>query len=83
MEAIKEAGLTIPHDISLIGFDDETYGAHTTPALTTIGYDGAQLGTLAMNRLAARIEAPEQEAVQIAGYTRLVRRGSTAVRTTE
>lgn len=77
LEAIKEVDLSVPDDISLIGFDDETYGAHASPPLTTVRYDSALLGTLAMNQLAARIHEPTQEPVQITGYTHLVIRGST------
>lgn len=80
LEAIKEAGLSIPEDISLIGFDDEATSVHTTPPLTTIGYDGAQLGTLAMDRLAALIQEPQQEPLHLIGYTRLLRRHTTAAR---
>ncbi len=34
--AINEAGLRVPQDISLIGFDDIKLSAYTTPALTTV-----------------------------------------------
>jgi len=35
-KAIRERGLRIPEDISLIGFDDIDYAAYFCPALTTI-----------------------------------------------
>lgn len=36
MKAIKEAGLIIPHDISLISFDEQPYFQLTAPPITTI-----------------------------------------------
>lgn len=39
-----DMGLQIPHDISIIGFDDLPMAAYTTPALTTIRQDRIGLG---------------------------------------
>lgn len=36
MKAIKEAGLIVPHDISLISFDEQPYFQLTSPPITTI-----------------------------------------------
>ena len=47
MKAIKEAGLNIPQDISVVGFNDMEMSAYTSPALTTIhapAYDMGQHG---------------------------------------
>ena len=47
MKAIKENGLRIPEDISVIGFDDAQICNYTTPTLTTIhapAYDMGQYG---------------------------------------
>lgn len=47
MKAIKDYGLTVPGDISVIGFNDTEMGAYTSPALTTIhapAYDMGQHG---------------------------------------
>ena len=47
MRAIQEKGLSIPDDISIIGFNDTEMSAYTTPALTTISapaYDMGQHG---------------------------------------
>lgn len=47
MRAIQEKGLTIPDDISIIGFNDTEMSSYTTPALTTIfapAYDMGQHG---------------------------------------
>ena len=47
MRAIQEKGLSIPEDISIIGFNDSEMSSYTTPALTTIyapAYDMGQHG---------------------------------------
>ena len=47
MRAIQEKGLSIPEDISIIGFNDTEMSSYTTPALTTIfapAYDMGQHG---------------------------------------
>lgn len=47
MRAIQEKGLSIPDDISIIGFNDTEMSSYTTPALTTIfapAYDMGQHG---------------------------------------
>jgi len=44
MRGIKEMGLNIPNDISIIGFDDIILSKYVTPALTTIAQDAEALG---------------------------------------
>ncbi|MDE6759392.1 MAG: LacI family DNA-binding transcriptional regulator [Lachnospiraceae bacterium] len=47
MKAIKDCGLRIPEDISVIGFNDTEMSAYTSPALTTVhapAYDMGQHG---------------------------------------
>ncbi len=36
IQAIKDAGLSIPGDVSLIGFDDDLLSRYTNPPLTTV-----------------------------------------------
>ncbi|MGO4689802.1 LacI family DNA-binding transcriptional regulator [Glaciibacter sp. 2TAF33] len=44
IHAIREAGLTVPGDISIIGFDDIPEARHFWPPLTTVRQDFAELG---------------------------------------
>jgi len=57
--ALREAGLRIPGDVSLMGFGGYLHAAEQmSPALTTIFFDNAQLGRLAVQRLRARATDP-------------------------
>ena len=44
MHAIRDAGLDVPRDISVVGFDDIPEAAHFWPPLTTVRQDFAELG---------------------------------------
>lgn len=51
MIAIKEAGLRIPADISIVGFDNISMGNTVSPALTTFGVDNKRLAALAIEAI--------------------------------
>ncbi len=55
MQSIIAHGLSIPHDISVAGFDDILASALVTPPLTTVAQFQDQLGTRAAERLLARL----------------------------
>jgi DNA-binding LacI/PurR family transcriptional regulator len=44
VHAIREAGLDVPRDVSVVGFDDIPEAAHFWPPLTTVRQDFAELG---------------------------------------
>jgi LacI family transcriptional regulator len=44
MAAIRAAGLNVPDDISVVGFDDLQFAAFSNPALTTVRVPGSELG---------------------------------------
>lgn len=44
IHAIRDAGKDVPHDVSIIGFDDIPEAAHFWPPLTTVRQDFAELG---------------------------------------
>ncbi|MEM0962495.1 MAG: LacI family DNA-binding transcriptional regulator [Bacteroidota bacterium] len=57
--ALREDGLSVPHDVSVVGFDDIPAAAHTTPSLTTVRVPIRDLGEQAVRQLAARIEGED------------------------
>lgn len=54
-EALKEAGLSIPQDMSVIGYDDEEIARHMHPPLTTSVLPHRAMGTWAIEQLDAPI----------------------------
>ena len=56
MHAIKSAGLSIPNDVSVVGFDDIRYAAILDPPLTTIHQPAHLIGERVMRRLFREIE---------------------------
>lgn len=76
LKAIQEAGLSIPRDISLVGFDDITWSAHTVPPLTTVRVPREEIGRLAARVLISQIEANGLSATSTVLSTELVVRES-------
>lgn len=44
MRAIYDAGLTVPADLSVVGYEDPAGSTHLNPPLTTIKFPGAEMG---------------------------------------
>jgi len=77
MNAIKEAGMEIPEDISLIGYDDIDIVRYLNPPLTTVAQRKYDMGCIAMQMLLDLLS----ESAQVQDITmepRLVTRASTA-----
>lgn len=51
MRLLKDRGLHVPDDVSVMGFDDSVLASATEPALTTISHPKQRLGELAANVL--------------------------------
>ncbi|WP_327087264.1 LacI family transcriptional regulator [Nonomuraea sp. NBC_01738] len=69
MSVAREAGLNLPGDLSIIGFDDNPEAAHLHPPLTTIRQDPFSIGAAAAELLLAQIDGrdarPETPAPQL------------------
>lgn len=76
MEAIRDAGLNIPHDISIVGFDDIPQASIVTPKLTTVRQPLDQMGQVAVQMLLERINNPDSPLRRTTLATRLIIRES-------
>jgi len=56
LHEIKAAGLDVPNDVSVMGFDNIRYAEVTDPPLTTISQPAEEIGERVMYRLCRRIE---------------------------
>ncbi|MBU4465342.1 MAG: LacI family DNA-binding transcriptional regulator [Actinobacteria bacterium] len=75
--ALRERGLRVPDDISVVGYDDVPEAAYAYPPLTTVRQDFAGLGELIMQRVLLAVEQPDDESVAAPLPTQLIVRGST------
>jgi DNA-binding LacI/PurR family transcriptional regulator len=55
LHAFAEAGVSVPRDVSVIGFDDVEGSAHFFPPLTTITPDFTELGRRCLDQMVAAI----------------------------
>lgn len=78
MQALGRLGLSVPGDVSIVGFDDLPPAALSQPPLTTIRIDREALGGAAFRQLLARIENHAEPAMRQILSTELVERHSTA-----
>lgn len=60
LAALGEAGLRVPEDIALAGFDDIPIARYVSPALSTVRVGIAELGRRALEGLATTLEDPQQ-----------------------
>lgn len=78
MQEFKAAGLSIPGDISIIGFDDISFASLSEPPLTTVCSPRVEIGRRAVEALLLTVDRPHQLGVEIKIPTYLITRGSTA-----
>src|SRR4029077_15709712 len=79
IRAFQDAGLRVPEDISVVGFDDIRIAVHNNPSLTTVRQPLQKMGEIAARTLLKRIEDHESEIADIQIEPELVVRNSTAV----
>jgi LacI family transcriptional regulator len=77
LRAFSEAGIVVPEDLSVVGFDDLPISAVVDPTLTTIQVSKAQIGRMAVQLVAARIRGDaELPSVKVLIGGKLVERRS-------
>jgi LacI family transcriptional regulator len=77
LHAIHDAGLSVPEDISLVGFDDIPLTSYTNPMLTTVRMSAQDVGATAFQALFSLIGEQHVEGDVYQVPTRLVVREST------
>ncbi len=77
MRALNQAGLSVPGDVSIVGFDDIPEAAYFTPALTTVRQDFIQLGILGLEQLMQVMDDAESNSEQRIIQPEMVIREST------
>jgi len=75
--AIKEAGLRVPEDISVVGFDDIPGAAYANPGLTTVRQPLVRMGQIAAQTVVDEIEGRGEYVQEIAIEPEFVVREST------
>jgi LacI family transcriptional regulator len=78
IRAFQDAGLRVPEDISVVGFDDIRIAVHNNPSLTTVRQPLQEMGEIAARTLLNRIEGIEDFLPEIIIQPELVVRDSTA-----
>jgi LacI family transcriptional regulator len=78
LEAMAEAGLSVPGDISVAGYDNTTFASFGPISLTTVDQAGRQIGANAARLLLDRIAQRDRPSAQVKLSPTLVVRRSTA-----
>jgi LacI family transcriptional regulator len=77
IRACHEAGVRIPQDVKIIGYDNVSFSSYTAPPLSTIDQQKKEIGKLAVNELVRLIqdqnESPEHHQLE----PKLIKRNST------
>ncbi|MGB8457896.1 MAG: LacI family DNA-binding transcriptional regulator [Candidatus Acidiferrum sp.] len=76
--ALREAGLRVPQDVSVVGFDDIPAAAFANPSLTTVRQPLLRMGEIAAQTLVSQIEGRNEYVPEIAIEPEFVVRNSTA-----
>ena len=80
MDALEQAGLRVPDDVSVVGFDDDPAAARARPALTTVGLKKRDIGAVSARMVLERLSVPNKSIVHQVQPTKLVVRDSVSRR---
>jgi DNA-binding LacI/PurR family transcriptional regulator len=78
IRAARRAGLSVPGDVSVVGYDDSAFMNCTDPPLTTVRQPIEAIGRAAVAILTGQIEGAAVQAEELFFEPELVARGSTA-----
>jgi LacI family transcriptional regulator len=78
LRALWEMGISVPGDVSVIGYDDVQWSAVVSPSLTTVRQPFAEFADRAVEVLIERTERPERRARRVVVDVTLVERETVA-----
>ena len=78
MDAAREAGISIPGDLSLIGFDDNTVAKTVKPSLSSVRQPLEEMAEMAVRIVAERIRSPSLPAKHLQASFEVIERDSVA-----
>ncbi|MEU1040761.1 LacI family DNA-binding transcriptional regulator [Streptomyces sp. NPDC005551] len=78
--ALRDAGLRVPDDVEVIGFDDIPVARHTEPSLTTVRQPMREMGETAARLLLARLAGAGSPASPVVLPTEVIVRASAPAR---
>ena len=78
MDAIRTAGLRMPEDISVIGFDNREFASYLNPKLTTIEINLKKIGLVAAETALGAIHGANKDESNFIVPSRLIKRDTTA-----
>jgi LacI family repressor for deo operon, udp, cdd, tsx, nupC, and nupG len=78
IRSVKDAGLGVPDDVSVAGFDDIEFARYFDPSLTTMSQPRAELGRIAAENIVARMAGTSAAPIRTQLKCTLVVRDSTA-----
>ena len=76
LQVARQAGIGVPDEVSVVGFDDVDLAAFVLPALTTMAVDKVGMGRIAVTLLAHRLELGKECVTQTLVRPQLVERES-------
>lgn len=80
IRAVRQRGLSVPGDVSVVGFDDSPLIAFTEPPLTTIRQPVEAMATAAVDALLEEVGGQSTQRTEFMFQPELVMRGSTGAR---
>lgn len=60
LDIVRQAGLTVPEDLSIVGFDDANLATATEVKLTTVAHPKTEMGTDAVELLLSMLDKQHQ-----------------------
>ena len=78
LDAVLRAGVTVPRELSVVGYDDSRFGRLPGIDLTSVRQDIPKMAKLAVKAVVDRLDRPTRKPQDVALRPRLVVRGTTA-----